>query len=209
MKLVGLILIGIVTFNLIIKFLIRFDDDKIIKQITRKEQFIITILISISTTVIYLRYNGMFEFVFYYILSIYLIITGYIDQKTKKVYFFINVIVFFIGIVYMTKKYSMEVNSINSIFCVIIYNIVNIIFAKMNYYGSGDMEIFSNVSLFLAFNYNRDLLPLALLLINVVLSNIFMLVLYHKYIDIKGMRLKENVAFAPCIALSTLTLLII
>ena len=209
MKLVGLILIGIVTFNLIIKFLIRFDDDKIIKQITRKEQFIITILISISTTVIYLRYTGMFEFVFYYILSIYLIITGYIDQKTKKVYFFINVIVFFIGIVYMTKKYSMEVNSINSIFCVIIYNIVNIIFAKMNYYGSGDMEIFSNVSLFLAFNYNRDLLPLALLLINVVLSNIFMLVLYHKYIDIKGMRLKENVAFAPCIALSTLTLLII
>lgn len=209
MKLVGLILIAIVTFNLIIKFLIKFDDDKIIKQITRKEQFIITILISISTTVIYLRYNGMFEFVFYYILSIYLIITGYIDQKTKKVYFFINVIVFFIGIVYMTKKYSMEVNSINSIFCVIIYNIVNIIFAKMNYYGSGDMEIFSNVSLFLAFNYNRDLLPLALLLINVVLSNIFMLVLYHKYIDIKGMRLKENVAFAPCIALSTLTLLII
>lgn len=209
MKLVGLILIGIVTFNLIIKFLIRFDDDKIIKQITRKEQFIITILISISTTVIYLRYNGMFEFVFYYILSIYLIITGYIDQKTKKVYFFINVIVFFIGIVYIIKKYSMEVNAINSIFCVIIYNIVNIIFAKMNYYGSGDMEIFSNVSLFLAFNYNRDLLPLALLLINVVLSNIFMLVLYHKYIDIKGMRLKENVAFAPCIALSTLTLLII
>ena len=209
MKLVGLILIGIVTFNLIIKFLIRFDDDKIIKQITRKEQFIITILISISTTVIYLRYNGMFEFVFYYILSIYLIITGYIDQKTKKVYFFLNVIVFFIGIVYIIKKYSMEVNSINSIFCVIIYNIVNIIFAKMNHYGSGDMEIFSNVSLFLAFNYNRDLLPLALLLINVVLSNIFMLVLYHKYIDIKGMRLKENVAFAPCIALSTLTLLII
>ncbi|MFQ9249259.1 MAG: prepilin peptidase [Clostridium paraputrificum] len=209
MKLVGLILIAIVTFNLIIKFLIKFDDDKIIKQITRKEQFIITILISISTTVIYLRYNGMFEFVFYYILSIYLIITGYIDQKTKKVYFFLNVIVFFIGIVYIIKKYSMEVNSINSIFCVIIYNIVNIIFAKMNYYGSGDMEIFSNVSLFLAFNYNRDLLPLALLLINVVLSNIFMLVLYHKYIDIKGMRLKENVAFAPCIALSTLTLLII
>ena len=111
MKLVGLILIGIVTFNLIIKFLIRFDDDKIIKQITRKEQFIITILISISTTVIYLRYNGMFEFVFYYILSIYLIITGYIDQKTKKVYFFINVIVFFIGIVYIIKKYSMEVNA--------------------------------------------------------------------------------------------------
>lgn len=209
MKLVGLILIAIVTFNLIIKFLIKFDDDKIIKQITRKEQFIITILISISTTVIYLRYNGMFEFVFYYILSIYLIITGYIDQKTKKVYFFLNVIVFFIGIVYIIKKYSMEVNSINFIFCVIIYNIVNIIFAKMNYYGSGDMEIFSNVSLFLAFNYNRDLLPLALLLINVVLSNIFMLVLYHKYIDIKGMRLKENVAFAPCIALSTLTLLII
>ena len=209
MKLVGLILIAIVTFNLIIKFLIKFDDDKIIKQITRKEQFIITILISISTTVIYLRYNGMFEFVFYYILSIYLIITGYIDQKTKKVYFFLNVIVFFIGIVYIIKKYSMEVNLINSIFCVIIYNIVNIIFAKMNYYGSGDMEIFSNVSLFLAFNYNRDLLPLALLLINVVLSNIFMLVLYHKYIDIKGMRLKENVAFAPCIALSTLTLLII
>ena len=188
MKLVGLILIAIVTFNLIIKFLIKFDDDKIIKQITRKEQFIITILISISTTVIYLRYNGMFEFVFYYILSIYLIITGYIDQKTKKVYFFLHVIVFFIGIVYIIKKYSMEVNSINSIFCVIIYNIVNIIFAKMNYYGSGDMEIFSNVSLFLAFNYNRDLLPLALLLINVVLSNIFMLVLYHKYIDIKGMR---------------------
>lgn len=209
MRLVGLILIGIVAFNFIINFLIRFDDDKIIKQINKKEQFIIIILISISTTVIYLRYNGMFEFVFYYILSVYLIITGYIDQKTKKVYFFINVIVFFIGIVYITKKYSMDVNAINSIFCVIIYNIVNIIFAKMNYYGSGDMEIFSNVSLFLAFNYNRNLLPLALLLINMVLSNIFMLILYHKYIDIKGMRLKENVAFAPCIALSTLTLLII
>lgn len=203
MRVVIFTLIGIVAFIGAIAFINKNDKEN---RIDVKNKGLISFLIALSTTLLYIKYNESLDFYIYFYLSIYLIITGYIDYKTKNVYTIFNNISIIIGVLYIIYKMKIGINmEIN-----ITYMFIYIIFVKLmemsKSFASGDTDIFIVSSLFII---NLNTFPLIFLLINMVLSNMLAILTNLKLVDIKKFRFKEEIAFAPSIALSTMILVLV
>lgn len=198
-------LIGVILFYGAIRIVNKFDQNANIKI---KNNLLIVTVIIFSTLIIYLKYGLTLNFIFIFYLSIYLIVCAYIDFKTMFVYSIFNFITIVISIIYLYL--TLEITNFgitNLIINVIIYMVFSFALSKFNVYGEGDSEIFIAISIFIAIKYNVFIIET--LLINMVLSNIVAIFMNLKNIDFKKMKLKNRIAFAPCIAISTMILLVI
>lgn len=205
MRVVIFTLIGIIAFLGAIAFINKNDNESKI-DVNKKGKIIL--IITLSTTLIYIKYRASVEFYVYYYLTIYLIIVGYIDYKTKNVYSIFNWLTIVIGIGFLIYQKSIGIDISFTVLCVIIY----IIFAKFigyfNMFGDGDTDIFIAISIFVS-SVNLNTFPLVILLLNMILSNLVLIIFNIKLLDVRKMKFKEQLAFAPSIALSTFILILI
>lgn len=205
MRVVIFTLIGIIAFLGAIAFINKNDNESKI-DVNKKGKIIL--IITLSTTLIYIKYRASVEFYVYYYLTIYLIIVGYIDYKTKNVYSIFNWLTIVIGIGFLIYQKSIGIDISFNVLCVIIY----IIFAKFigyfNMFGDGDTDIFIAISIFVS-SVNLNIFPLVILLLNMILSNLVLIIFNIKLLDVRKMKFKEQLAFAPSIALSTFILILI
>lgn len=193
MRVVIFTLIGIIAFLGAVSFINKNDKEN---RIDVNKKGVIALIIALSTTLIYIKYRATVEFYVYFYLSIYLIIVGYIDYKTKNVYSIFNWLTIIIGIWFLIYQKSIGIDISFTIVCVIIY----IIFAKLigyfNMFGDGDTDIFIATSIFVSS-------------INMILSNLVLIMFNIKLLDVRKMKFKEQIAFAPSIALSTFILILL
>ncbi len=205
MRVVIFTLIGIIAFLGAIAFINKNDNESKI-DVNKKGKIIL--IITLSTTLIYIKYRASVEFYVYYYLTIYLIIVGYIDYKTKNVYSIFNWLTIVTGIGFLIYQKSIGIDISFTVLCVIIY----IIFAKFigyfNMFGDGDTDIFIAISIFVS-SVNLNTFPLVILLLNMILSNLVLIIFNIKLLDVRKMKFKEQLAFAPSIALSTFILILI
>lgn len=202
MRVVIFTLIGIIVFLGAIEFINKNDKEN---KINVNKKGIIILIITLSTTLIYMKYRENIEFYVYFYLTIYLIIVGYIDYKTKNVYSIFNLLTIAIGVCFLIYQKSIGIDISFTVLCVIIY----IIFAKLigyfNMFGDGDTDIFIATSMFISSNT----FPLVILLLNMILSNLVAIIFNIKLLDVRKMKFKEQIAFAPSIALSTFILILL
>lgn len=205
MRVVIFTLIGIIVFLGAVSFINKNDKEN---RIDVNKKGIIALIITLSTTLIYIKYKANVEFYVYFYLSIYLIIVGYIDYKTKNVYSIFNWLTIMIGIWFLIYQKSIGIDISFIIVCVIIY----IIFAKLigyfNMFGDGDTDIFIATSIFVS-SISLNTFPLVILLLNMILSNLVLIMFNIKLLDVRKMKFKEQIAFAPSIALSTFILILL
>lgn len=205
MRVVIFTLIGIIVFLGAVSFINKNDKEN---RIDVNKKGIIALIITFSTTLIYIKYKANVEFYVYFYLSIYLIIVGYIDYKTKNVYSIFNWLTIIIGIWFLIYQKSIGIDISFTIVCVIIY----IIFAKLigyfNMFGDGDTDIFIATSIFVS-SISLNTFPLVILLLNMILSNLVLIMFNIKLLDVRKMKFKEQIAFAPSIALSTFILILL
>ncbi len=205
MRVVIFTLIGIIVFLGAVSFINKNDKEN---RIDVNKKGIIALIITLSTTLIYIKYKANVEFYVYFYLSIYLIIVGYIDYKTKNVYSIFNWLTIMIGIWFLIYQKSIGIDISFTIVCVIIY----IIFAKLigyfNMFGDGDTDIFIATSIFVS-SISLNTFPLVILLLNMILSNLVLIIFNIKLLDVRKMKFKEQIAFAPSIALSTFILILL
>lgn len=199
---IGFTLIGIVAFYGALIVVNKSDKENII---IKKEIGVIFIIL-ISTTLLYLKYKLKIDFFFLFYLSIYLIICAYIDYKTMYVYSIFNYLTIIISIVYLVSKYN-EINFINVVINVIIFIAYSIIMSIFKVYGGGDNELFIATSVYIAIN--SKIFPLEALFLNMILANLIMIITNIKNFNIKKMKLKRKIAFAPSIAMATMILLLL
>lgn len=203
MRVVGFTIIGIIAFYGAIAFI---NNNDIENRIDVNKKGLMSFLIFLSTTLLYYKYNESMEFYMYFYLSIYLAITGYIDYKTKNVYTILNYLTMIIGTLYLIYQNNIGIDVKFTIICVIIYIIFIKLMGFFNLFGDGDTDIFIALAFFIS-NINFNTFPLVTLLINMVLSNMILIISNIRFVDIKRGRFKEERAFAPSIALSTMLLI--
>ena len=197
MRVVIFTLIGIIVFLGAVSFINKNDKENII-----------ALIITLSTTLIYIKYKANVEFYVYFYLSIYLIIVGYIDYKTKNVYSIFNWLTIMIGIWFLIYQKSIGIDISFTIVCVIIYMIFAKLIGYFNMFGDGDTDIFIATSIFVS-SISLNTFPLVILLLNMILSNLVLIMFNIKLLDVRKMKFKEQIAFAPSIALSTFILILL
>ena len=205
MRVVIFTLIGIATFIGAIAFINKNDKEN---RIDVNKKGIIALIITLSTTLIYIKYKANVEFYVYFYLSIYLIIVGYIDYKTKNVYSIFNWLTIMIGIWFLIYQKSIGIDISFTIVCVIIYMIFAKLIGYFNMFGDGDTDIFIATSIFVS-SISLNTFPLVILLLNMILSNLVLIMFNIKLLDVRKMKFKEQIAFAPSIALSTFILILL
>lgn len=205
-RVVILTILGIITFIKSINFVNVIEKDSIIEI---KKKGLISLLIALSTTLLYFKYNNSVEFYMYYYISIYLLISGYIDYKTKNVYPIFNWVTIIIGVIYLIYIKNMGIDIRYTITCVIIYIVLVKIMGYLNYFGEGDVDIYIALSIFIGCLKINSSLVLAILLLNMILSEVVLIITNIKLLDIKKMRFKKEIAFAPSIAISTMLFILL
>ena len=205
-RVVILTILGIITFIKSINFVNVIEKDIIIEI---KKKGLISLLIALSTTLLYFKYNNSVEFYMYYYISIYLLISGYIDYKTKNVYPIFNWVTIIIGVIYLIYIKNMGIDIRYTITCVIIYIVLVKIMGYLNYFGEGDVDIYIALSIFIGCLKINSSLVLAILLLNMILSEVVLIITNIKLLDIKKMRFKKEIAFAPSIAISTMLFILL
>lgn len=165
----------------------------------------------IVIALINLKFEGI-DLIFTYVLTIYLLITAYVDFKTKYVYTFLNIIAGCFGIIYLIIKSSSISELINSVIYIAIFTLITCIFTKFNAYGAGDNDIYIVISLFL-YKSSYGIFNLEIMLINILFSNIIAIILALitniTKIEWKKLKFKEEIAFAPSISIATLILMML
>lgn len=205
MRVVVFTLIGILAFYGAITFINKVDIEN---RIDVDKKRIMSFLIFLSTTLLYFKFRVSVEFYMYFYLSIYLIITGYIDYKTKNVYAIFNYMTILVGILYLIYQNSIGIDIKFTIMYVIIYVIFTKVMEYLNSFGGGDTDIFIALSIFIS-SINFNSFPLVILLLNMILSNVILIISNIGLVDFKRGRLKEEIAFAPSIALSTIIIILL
>ncbi len=205
MRVVIFTLIGIIVFLGAVSFINKNDKEN---RIDVNKKGIIALIITLSTTLIYIKYKANVEFYVYFYLSIYLIIVGYIDYKTKNVYSIFNWLTIMIGIWFLIYQKSIGIDISFTIVCVIIYMIFAKLIGYFNMFGDGDTDIFIATSIFVS-SISLNTFPLVILLLNMILSNLVLIMFNIKLLDVRKMKFKEQIAFAPSIALSTFILILL
>lgn len=203
--------IAIMIFRLAISFInkIRVKEEEEVINLNNNRKVEVLMLIVIA--LINFKFKGI-DLIFIYILTIYLMITAYIDFKTKYVYTILNIITGCLGIIYLIIKCSTISELINSSIYIGIFTLITFIFTKFNAYGAGDNDIYIVISLFL-YKSSYGIFNLEIMLINILFSNIIAIILVVltniTKIEWKKLKFKDEIAFVPSISIATLILMML
>lgn len=188
-----------------IEFLRKSDNEDRLKLSVR-DKGILVVIVSFFSMLMVNKYYGKIELIFYLYLTIYLIITGYIDYKTKKVYCFFNYITMIVSVIFMFKQIEVGRDITLALGSYIIYIVFSSILKMIKCYADGDNEIYIAIGYFVASAGYNDF-PLYFLIINMLLSSIIVALLNIKWFNLfkqKKRKSSEKIAFAPSIAIATI-----
>lgn len=131
----------------VIEFINSKDDTKITDK--RLSRAIISILFSLFIGILYIKYGLSMAFIKYFLLMVYLTVTGYIDHYSRNVYTFISFAFFTIGAVFMgiDLYYGGSLTTYFIIFSSILVMCLNI--AILGFMGWGDAEVFIITALYI------------------------------------------------------------
>lgn len=193
-------LISTVFFYLIINYIKL--NDKEIK--VKKEEYILILFIYMICVYTFIKIYGIsIMLAFRYLVLNYLVITAFIDLKTKYVYCFLNRIMGCISVAYILYLGSKNILLFDDVIAMLMGVSIALLFGFLKIWGEGDSEIFIVISPFIA-TYGTQYI-IVNFIIAMSLSAIFNLIA----ITIKKLNLESQVAFAPYIAISSLLILTI
>lgn len=201
-----LTLIEFILFYLSIGMIQKYDvDNKLPCNVNWK----VGLIFLLSTTLIYFKFeNNVFLLLVYSYIVYYLILTAYVDYKTQYVYSIFIYVTILVGIIYLFKQRESIQEFTTVLTIIIIYSLITYkANMKFNFYANGDSKMYISLTFFICSIYKN--MPLSILLINMILANIFAILLNIKNFDFKKMDFKKEIAFAPSIALSTYILILI
>ena len=144
---------------------------------------LIEVLNGIIYVLIYMKFGLTLNFVKYIILFSILLIASIIDIKTQEVYFSISLTGFIVGVIFL----------ISILIPLIIIGLIYLIAKKFDGFGSGDLEVYLMISLYI----NPMLIGLSIFF-SIILGGIVAIILL-----ILGKR-KAYIPFVPFISLGTL-----
>ena len=209
MLLVANIILQSIIFVNVIKYINKSDDAHI--ELSNKGKGVILTLITISNIVL-LTVNT------YLLLSVgsfYLILVGYIDYKTKSIYSFINYIVGFpLSIIILLNILSARVQVKEFIIGLFFIAILSVIMFTLKIIGSGDVDVFILLYLFLSLVVGAELLPfiaIAEIILSILIGGVMSIVGIIYLYFIKKIKISKNTtfAFAPSIATAGIFLFIL
>lgn len=193
-----LIILGIaVISNLILKIILKIIDKFDNKKIYYSKK--IGVISLIITSIFYIKFGITKEFFIVGLFLNYLLVIAFIDYKTKTVYSVFNYVVFIILLLLGIMNISNI--EIKNIFILIAFSITVLILGRLKFFGLGDSEIYILITSFFIILAKNDVLTM--LLIDMLLANIFMILFNLSNINLKILKLKEEVPFIPYIFLST------
>ncbi len=199
-------ILGVISVIKVIDIISRADNEERLK-LNSKAKRTLGFLVFFSTFLIYFKYENSVEFLFYFYLSIYLIITAYIDYKTKKVYCTLNIITIFIAVIFMIYHICIGVDISYIIISVVIYSCFSLL-NLFKCYGDGDKEIYIAIGYFVA-SLNYAEFPLTILMINMLISDLILIIFNAKGLITRFKEvIKTKDAFAPAIAIATILTII-
>lgn len=205
-----LILIALLVIDFTLKFINK--RDKVNITIDKIGWFSLVGIISISTFLLSARYTyRSIDFYYFYVLSIYLVITAYIDYKTTDIYSFLNYIMFGISCSFILVNW-IEGNPINPmIVSLILVSLVSVIFSVLKVWGWGDTEMLIAISGMVGIKgyifFDTITIPIAIFIM--VFSTLILGLISIIRILLKRNEFNDRVAFAPYIAISTMLIMIL
>ena len=158
---------------------------------------LIEVLNGIIYVLIYIKFGLTLNFVKYIILFSILLIASIIDIKTQEVYFNISLTGFIVGVIFLTIEMvygkELKTNLISILIPLIIIGLIYLIAKRFDGFGSGDLEVYLMISLYI----NPMLIGLSIFF-SIILGGIVAIILL-----ILGKR-KAYIPFVPFISLGTL-----
>lgn len=135
--------------GIVVDFISKNDDEFKVTE-NRLAKVLISLFSGVLIGIIYIKYFFSFTFIKDYILLIYLIIVGYIDNKCKYVYDFISyrfgcigIIICGVSIFYYNANFKAYLGSIALTF------FISLIFVLLRCFSSGDLVVFTTSALFI------------------------------------------------------------
>lgn len=124
------------------------DNEKIIDK--NWNRVLVSLVSSSFICILYIKYGLSLNFIKYFVLMIFLIVTGYIDSCSKNVYTFISYIFLFIGLIFLGAGILQHNVSLYSYLkgiasCLIIGSVI----AAFKLLGWGDVEVFTIVAVYI------------------------------------------------------------
>lgn len=174
------------------------DDIKITDK--KLNRVIISIIASLFIGILYIKYSLSIVFLKYFLLMIYLTITGYIDHYTKNVYAFISYAFLAIGLIFMGVNLY---NGADIFSCLIIISSILIIclnIAILGLMGWGDVEVFVIIALYIGSFVSIMNIFIAFSLAGIVAA--------YRLIT-KKIKIGDRGALCPYIAISTCIILFV
>ncbi len=145
----------------VIEFINSKDDIKITDK--RLNRAIISILFSLFIGILYIKYGLSIAFIKYFLLMVYLTVTGYIDHCSRNVYTFISYAFLAIGAGFMGVHLYYGASLITYLIVISSILLICLNIAVLGFIGWGDVEVFiitaiyigsfiSLINIFLAFS---------------------------------------------------------
>lgn len=211
--LVANIILQSIIFVNVIKYINKSDDAHI--ELSNKGKGVILTLITISNIVLLTVNENLNTYLLLSVGSFYLILVGYIDYKTKSIYSFINYIVGFpLSIIILLNILSARVQVKEFIIGLFFIAILSVIMFTLKIIGSGDVDVFILLYLFLSLVVGAELLPfiaIAEIILSILIGGVMSIVGIIYLYFIKKIKISKNTtfAFAPSIATAGIFLFIL
>lgn len=201
-------IIGFIFIYEMLKFINKNEEEEYKVNVSIKSMTIVVGIILISTALLYIRYELSFQFFIFYIMSIYLILTSYIDFYTTNVYTFINIIFFSILSICILCYLKIGSELIEIVKGIIIMAGICSIFDFLSAWGKGDTEVLISISSCLGLKAISSFLnePIKIFLIVITFSLVLISIISLLFLLRKKIGLKDKIAFVPCIAFFSITL---
>lgn len=199
------ILGAFISFNLVISYINKHEDEDSKLMISKKERLAMVGIISILTIMLYVRYGLSVYGAIYYILFNQLTLIGLIDYKMKVIYSFTNKIIFILSVFFLVYQLNnggdAKLYTVGLLFSILISVIIN----TFNLWGDGDRNLIIALSFFIS-AIQTPIPEINYVIINIIISgalagikNILALIFVeHKF------NYRKREAFAPYIAMSTI-----
>lgn len=199
-------LIELILFSFSIRIINKNDRDKIVNF---NVNWKIGIIFLLSTTLIYIKFeNNTYLHMFLIYLIYYLVLTAYTDYKTKYIYSIFNYLTMLVGTLFIYYIYKDLSIFVYLTIIIISYSLVITFLNKIfKFFGNGDNEMYIALAFFICSIWSN--FPMEMLLINMILSNFVAIIINISKLNFWKMKFKEEIAFAPSIAISLIVLLLV
>ena len=196
------ILGAFISFNLVISYINKHEDEDSKLMISKKERLAMVGIISILTIMLYVRYGLSVYGAIYYILFNLLTLVGLIDYKMKVIYSFTNKIIFILSVFFLVYQLNngedAKLYTVGLLFSILISVIIN----TFNLWGDGDRNLIIALSFFIS-AIQTPIPEINYVIINIIISgalagikNILALIFVeHKF------NYRKREAFAPYITI--------